>query len=86
MAPNRISEEPTPQPQQPMTPQTQHTGVNTAASVRSGSNAFSFRFIPIGASGRMLRLPVFPMIRAPAHSKATAVAYALDRIRGEIGS
>jgi len=34
----------------------------------------------------MLRLPVFPVIRAPAYSKATAVAYALQRIRGDISS
>ena len=83
MAPNRISEEPLPQPQHPMTSQTQQTGINSTASIRSGSNTFSFRSVPIGASGRILRLPVFPVIRVPAHSKAAAAAYAIDRIREE---
>ena len=86
MISNRILEESTPQLQQPMTSQTQQTGFNTTAFIYSDRNAFSFRCIPIGAGGRMLRLPVFPVIRAPAYSKATAVAYALQRIRGDISS
>ena len=81
MTPNRIPEEPPPQLQQPMTSQTQLTGINTTASICSGSNAFSFHFVPIDANGRMLRLPVFPVIHVPAHSKAAAVSYAIVRIR-----
>lgn len=84
MAPNRLLEEPTKQPQQPMKYRTQKINFNTTTSTRNCSNTLSFRSIPIGASGRMLRLLVFYVIYASVQFKVAAAVYALERIRGEI--
>ena len=73
MAATRKLEEPLTQPQQPMTLKTHLTGINITASIRSGSNVFSFRSVPIGTSGRMLPLPVFPVIRVSIHFKAAVI-------------
>ena len=71
MEPNCISEDPTPQPQYPLNSQIQQTSFNIANFTHNGGNSFSFRFVLIDASSRILRLPACPVIRVPVYFKAT---------------
>ena len=82
MAPNRISEESPPQPQKPMTSQTQQTDINTTFPSTAVATRFRFVLFPLmlveGCYGS--RHSCDP---CPAHSKVVVAAYAIDRIREE---